>query len=152
MGVLTGLPVVHIDHIHWQAGWVELSPAEKTRLCHEVEARDAWMFEGGHSKTWETRWARADMVIWLDRPVGLRFWRILRRSLRWHGQARPDLPEGCPERFGRETLPFWHYVWATRTKGRDNILRLLTTASPEKSVMHLQTDSQIAAFLAGFAK
>lgn len=47
MGAGTGLPVVHIDHIHWQTGWVERSHEEKTRLCREVEAAEAWVFEGG---------------------------------------------------------------------------------------------------------
>lgn len=37
LGARTGLPVVHIDTIHWQPGWVERSFNEKTRLCHEVE-------------------------------------------------------------------------------------------------------------------
>ncbi len=63
LGERTGLPVVHIDTIHWQPGWIERSPDEKTRLCLEVEARDRWIFEGGHSTTWENRVARADLQI-----------------------------------------------------------------------------------------
>lgn len=53
LGQRTGLPVIHIDTIHWQPGWVERSFDEKTRLCREVEARDQWIFEGGHSATWD---------------------------------------------------------------------------------------------------
>ena len=29
LGQLTGIPVVHIDTIHWQPGWVERSAAER---------------------------------------------------------------------------------------------------------------------------
>lgn len=47
IGALTGLPVVHIDHIHWTSGWVERPREEKTRLCGEVHARKSWIFEGG---------------------------------------------------------------------------------------------------------
>ena len=72
VGTRLGLPVVHIDHIHWQEGWVERSRDDKTRMCLEAEAGAAWVFEGGHSVTWDNRMARADMVIWLDRPVALR--------------------------------------------------------------------------------
>ncbi len=53
------------------------------------------------------------MLIWLDLPVVLRFWRILRRTVVQQGRQRPDLPEGCREGFHRETLPFWHFVWRT---------------------------------------
>ncbi|WP_349775075.1 AAA family ATPase [Frigidibacter sp. SD6-1] len=34
LGQRTGLPVIHIDHIHWQPGWIERSSDEKTRLCN----------------------------------------------------------------------------------------------------------------------
>lgn len=63
IGEITRLPVVHIDTIHYRPGWVERSKAEKTVLCLEVEAGERWVFEGGHSATWENRRARADLVI-----------------------------------------------------------------------------------------
>ena len=92
----TGLPAIHIDQIHWQAGWVERSHAEKTRLCHEAEQRSRWVFEGGHSATWPTRLARADMLIWLDLPVGLRLWRGVPRALLGGGQTRPAMADELP--------------------------------------------------------
>lgn len=55
LGDITGLPVVHIDTIHWMPGWQERPRTEKTRLCEEVHARDQWIFEGGHSITWPSR-------------------------------------------------------------------------------------------------
>lgn len=36
LGQRTGLPVVHIDTIHWQPGWIERSRDEKTQLCLDV--------------------------------------------------------------------------------------------------------------------
>jgi adenylate kinase family enzyme len=81
LGERTGLPVVHIDHIHWQAGWIERDKEDKDRLTREVHARDAWIFEGGHSRTYDDRMARADTLIWLDMPVWLRLWRVLRRTV-----------------------------------------------------------------------
>jgi len=44
LGEKTGLPVIHIDKIHWQPGWVERSKAEKTRLCQEAERQERWIF------------------------------------------------------------------------------------------------------------
>lgn len=150
LGALTGLPVVHIDHIHWQSGWVERPRAEKTRLCHEVEAREVWIFEGGHSETWPNRLARAEMLIWLDLPVGLRLWRVLKRTVRWHGRARPDLPEGCPEGFHRETLPFLRFIWRTRHAARDRMERLAAGAPPEKPVIRLRSAAEARRFLAAW--
>lgn len=152
LGVQTGLPVHHMDHIHWMSGWVERTQAEKTRLAHQVEAQEHWIFEGGHSATYASRAARADLILWLDVPVARRAWRVLRRSLLGQGRARPDLPEGCPERFGPETLPFWHYIWRTRRSGRDRIARMAAAAPPGTRVLRLTSLAEVRRFLATLPK
>lgn len=43
--------------------------AEKHAMAHEIEQRDAWVFE---SSTYATRAARANTLIWLDVPMILR--------------------------------------------------------------------------------
>lgn len=150
LGRRTGLPVVHIDHIHWQSGWVERDRACKTRLCHEAEAREAWIFEGGHSATWANRLARADLLIWLDLPLWLRFWRVLARTVRWYGRSRPDLPEGCNERFGRNSLEFWAFIWRTRHSSRAAMARLAAGAG--KPVVRLRSPREVRRWLEGFGK
>lgn len=147
LGRKTGLPVVHIDHIHWQPGWVERPRDDKTRLCHAVEAREEWIFEGGHSATWANRLARAEMLIWLDLPLPLRLWRVVKRTALWHGRNRPDLPQGCPEGFHRETLPFWRYIWRTRRSGRANIQRLWGSAPEGKAKVRLTSRAEVRRFL-----
>jgi len=69
---LTGLPVHHMDHIHYRAGWAGRSPEQKSALTHAVHAGERWIFEGGHSRTYPERIRRADTFVWLDLPVGLR--------------------------------------------------------------------------------
>lgn len=147
LGQRTDLPVHHMDHIHWMPGWVERPHAEKTRLALQVEAQETWIFEGGHSVTYASRAARADLILWLDVPLRLRVWRILRRSLLHRGQTRPDLPEGCPERFGPETLPFWRYVWTSRRTGRDRIARMVADAPPVTRVIRLTSLAEVRRFL-----
>ncbi|AMY70194.1 AAA family ATPase [Frigidibacter mobilis] len=150
LGRKTGLPVVHIDHIHWMPGWIERPRDEKTRLCHEVEAREAWIFEGGHSATWGNRLARADMLVWLDVPLPLRLWRVVKRTALWQGRNRPDLPEGCPEGFHRETLPFWRFIWRTRHSARTNIQRLWDSAPADKARVRLASRAEVRRFLDSF--
>ncbi len=147
LGEKTGLPVYHMDHIHWQAGWIERSPEEKTRACHAVEAQDRWIFEGGHSRTWANRAARAEAIIWLDLPLWLRFWRVLRRTAIWHGRTRPDLPEGCPEGFNKETLPFWAFIWRTRHRSRAAMARLTDTHQGRIVVIRLRSGAEARALV-----
>lgn len=146
MGRITKLPVVHIDHIHWQAGWVERSREEKTRLCREVHARDVWIFEGGHSVTWPERMARADTLIWIDAPLWLRYWRVLRRTFVNYGRTRPDLPDGCPEQINWE---FLRWIWDTRNSARRRMRAILADPPPHLTCHYLRGPGPARAFLRG---
>jgi adenylate kinase family enzyme len=145
----TGLPAIHVDKIHWQPGWVERSTSEKTRLCMEAEQGERWVFEGGHSATWPSRLARADMVVWIDLPVALRIRRVIWRSLSSWRQNRPDMADGCQERL-RMLPEFLHYIWRTRNSARAKIGRLLATSSNGVEVVHLRSVGEVDAFVRGF--
>lgn len=147
MGDITGLPVVHIDHIHWQPGWIERSSAEKDRLTRAAHANEEWIFEGGHFRTFDERLARADTFIWLDFSVWRRLWRVMVRTLRDLGKTRPDLPENCPERINLETLKFAHFIWTTRNRWRDKIAGVCISPPPGVTCHHFTNIQQIAAFL-----
>lgn len=147
LGQCTGLPVVHIDTIHWQPGWVERTWDEKTRLCLEVEACDKWIFEGGHSATWDNRVARADLLIWIDRSAPLRFLRVLLRALLHRGSSRPDLPENCPELLAN--LPeFFAFMWRTKKSARAKMQHLVATSPAACRVVHLRSNRDTRIFLA----
>ena len=139
------LPVIHADQLHWKPGWVERSQEEKLPLFVKAAMREAWVFDGNHSRSTELRLNRADTIIWLDLPVGLRLWRVGRRVLRWHGRTRPDLPEGCPEQFDAE---FLRYIWRTRRSGRAKCAALAERARPDQTVQHLRAPREIRAYLA----
>ena len=147
IGERTGLPVFHMDLIHWQGHWVERTKAEKIPLAQAVEAQDEWVFEGGLSGTYESRLARADTLIWLDLPVGLRLWRVTKRLFRYLGKARPDLPPGCRERLHPETLRFYRFIWQTRHDSRAKIAKLLAEADEGLMVAHLRSPSEVQAWL-----
>lgn len=120
-GAATGLPVHHMDHIHWQAGWVARSRAQRKDMALAIEAQDRWIFEGGFSTTYDNRAARADTLIWLDVPVAVRLWRVTWRTVKSYGRNRPDIPQGCAERLGADTIAFYHWIWRTRESGRQRI-------------------------------
>lgn len=146
LGGQMGLPVHHMDLIHWKEDWVERPQAEKIPLAKAVEAGETWVFEGGLSATYESRMSRADMLIWLDLPVGLRLWRVTKRLFRYLGQARPDLPDGCVERLHVDTLAFYYFIWQTRHSARTKVLRLIEGAHAGLEVVHLRRRSDVRAF------
>lgn len=103
-----GLPLVHMDQLGWQAGWVETDKAELHARLAEAVAGERWLIEGNYGSVLAPRLERADTVIYLDFPIRLCLWRLMRRILTLRGQSRPDMPEGCPERF--DAAFFWYVM------------------------------------------
>jgi adenylate kinase family enzyme len=145
VGAATGLPVVHMDKIHWMPGWQERPVEDKAAMARAEELKDEWVFEGGFSRSWPHRLGRCDTLIWLDLPLSLRAWRVFKRTIRDYGRTRPDLPENCPEQFSGE---FWGWIWKTRKTGRIKIGALVSTATAETKVYHLKTPQEVNAFIA----
>lgn len=144
LGDLTGLPVVHVDRIHHLPGWKPRQRDEKIAMALESHARPEWIFEGGLSATYMERLARADVLIVLDFPLWLRCWRVFKRTLLYYGRTRPDMADGCPERFEAE---FWRWIWDTRHSGRRGILALIERAGPNTDVVVLRSASQVRRWL-----
>lgn len=147
LGTKLDLPVYHIDHIHWQSGWIERTRAEKTKLCREVHAKDTWIFEGGHSSTWAERLERADTLIWLDLPWWIRTVSVLCREAKSQGQSRVDMPDGCPARFDARFVEFLQYMWKTRQSSRQKAQRFYDDAAPSKECYRFSWRWQVNRFV-----
>jgi len=152
LGERTGLPVHHMDKIHWEAGWIQRSTEAKDLLTREVHMQDRWIFEGGHSRTYAERIARADTYIWLDVPVHLRIFRVLRRLALYYGQSRPDLPEGCPERLSWQMVDFLRYIWRTRNTARKKLEELYSSPPPHVTCYRFTTLQEVRHFLDGLSE
>lgn len=129
-----GLPLVHMDQLGWQAGWAETEKSELHARLADAVAQEQWLIEGNYGSTLAPRLERADTVIYLDFPIRLCLWRLARRIAIHRGQSRPDMPEGCPERF--DAAFFWYVMnWNTGPRPRteehiapyaDKVIRLRT--------------------------
>lgn len=102
-----GLALFHMDQLNWKPGWVESSKDEIRRKLTAITAADRWIIDGTYGGTLSERLARADQVIYLDYPISLCVRRLLTRISTYRGRARPDMTEGCPERFD---LAFLFYL------------------------------------------
>ena len=99
LGARLGLPVFHMDKLNWQPGWVESSKDEINARLDAIVKTDRWLIDGNYGGTLPVRLARADTVIYLDYPISLCTARLFRRLWIYRGRTRPDMTEGCPERF-----------------------------------------------------
>jgi hypothetical protein len=81
-------------------------------------------------------------------PTWKCLWRVALRVRKYNGKPRPDMPEGCNERWD---WVFMHYVAVFNTVKRPKILAKLKVISASKTVLILKTDREIKDYLAGFA-
>ena len=116
-----GLPLHHLDRMFWLPGWVERDRDEGRAELANVLAQDCWIIDGNYGSTLPLRIACADTVVWLDYPTALCLGRALRRWWMYRGHSRPDMTEGCPERFDLEFLVYlmrWNSGPRIRTEAR----------------------------------
>lgn len=121
LGDKLGLPVYHMDQLNWRPGWVESSKDEILERLAGIISTDRWLIDGTYGGTLGVRLERADTVIYLDYPIRLCIARLLRRIWTYRGRTRPDMTEGCPERFDLGFLIYllrWNSGPRIRTEAR----------------------------------
>lgn len=98
------VPVLHLDRVHWLPGWGERTLEDERALVRGfMGSHDGWVIEGGYSNVeFERRLEEADQIFILLAPRLVRLWRVGCRWLRFRGDARPDMTEGCPEKIDVE--------------------------------------------------
>ena len=125
----TNLPVVHLDKLFWSEGWVYIPREEFNTLLREELKKDKWIIDGNYDRTLEERINRCDTVIYLDYPRRTCFLGVFKRVLLNYGKVRPDMAEGCPEKFD---LEFMKWIWNFNKNHRDKLYRILNKQKNKK--------------------
>ena len=121
----TGLPLIYLDMLYWNADKTTISRDEFDRRLDAVLNTDRWIIDGNYNRTMEKRIRQCDAVFFLDYPLSVCLDGI---RARMH-QPRPDMPWIETE----EDPEFIDFVKAFATESRPNILTLLEQYS-EKSI------------------
>jgi adenylate kinase family enzyme len=144
IGERVGLPVVHLDALYWNAGWVPTEVGQFRERIAEAAAGDAWVIEGNYTRHLDLRLPRAQAVIWLDLPRYVYFPRSVWRSIRNLGRERSDVGRGCPERF--ELSFFRDWVWTYPTRSRAKHAQLLANLPAGTNGVILRSAVEVAKF------
>lgn len=144
LGEVTGLPVVHLDKLYWHAGWVKTPADEWQAIVRSELEKPEWIMDGNFGGTRPMRLAACDTVIFLDLPRWLCMYRIVKRTITYRKGTRPDMAEGCHERFD---LRFMLWVWNYPNSGRRRVVNELETLT-DKKIITLRTSAEVADFLA----
>lgn len=146
LGQLTNLEVIHLDQYYWKPNWTESTPVEWRKTVEKLAEKPQWVMDGNYGGTMDLRIPKADTIIYLDYPTLKCLWRITQRTLKYKGQNRPDMPEGCHERFD---LEFYHYVATYNLVRRKKLLEIINSFKKEKQIFVFKNDQETDAYLQG---
>lgn len=143
LGSITGLPVIHLDREYWRPGWEETPREEWAIRVAEMLGGERWIMDGNFGGTRKIRMWAADTIIFLDLPRCVCLYRILKRTVKYYGRSRPDMTDGCNERFD---IKFLGWVWSYKNRSRKRLLAELDSIG-DKRVIILKNQRQVSEFL-----
>ncbi len=139
----TNIELIHLDKLHWKPNWGEPSKDEWQKAVESLLKKDAWVMDGNFGGTMDIRMAACDTVIFFDLPRALCVWQAFKRYLFYRKRTRPDMGEGCDERFDVKFLK-WIWDYPARTKPR--VEELLKRFENEKTIIRFRAKQDIEKF------
>ena len=149
-----GLRVIELDALFWGRDWQPV-PLELFRHRVERETRDdGWIVVGNYGQVRDIVWPNADTLIWLDLPLSLVMWRLVRRTVRRAASKEELWGTGNRETFrnsflSRQSILLW--ALKTHRRNRQKYAVECEGLAREKRVIRLQNKRQIERFVTAAA-
>lgn len=119
--------VLHFDTVQFLPGWEVRDFESKTRITEDfLDTHDSWVIDGNYSKLfYERRMSEADVIILLLFNRFSCLHRAYRRYRKYANIVRPDMAEGCKEKFDAAFIKW--ILWDGRRKtARDRYKRVIS--------------------------
>lgn len=141
IALLVDAPLFGLDEIVWKPGWKKAGPDERRSKELALCAHPSWVIDGVSRLARES----ADMIVFLDYPRRISFWRCAKRNWRYLFRSRPGLPPGCPEILIVPTLA--RIIGRFPTTVRPALLAELEAWKGQKTLVHIQSEAERSAFM-----
>lgn len=128
------IPILHLDTVHHLPMWQERDRNSEIEIVDEFLASNkSWVIDGNYSKVcFEKRMETADRIIYLCFGRLSCFFRAYRRYRKYKNTSRPDMTEGCQEKFDREFITW--LLFTGRKKKRRRRFDEVEERYPDKTI------------------
>ena len=146
----TGLRVVELDALFWGRDWQPV-PLDLFRHRVERETRDdGWIVVGNYAQVRDLVWPSADTLVWLDLPLSLVMWRLVRRTLQRAASREELWGTGNRESFrnaflSRQSILLW--ALKTHRRNREKFTLECAFLAKEKQVVRLKSTREVERFV-----
>lgn len=144
LGEKLKIDVYHLDSLFWKPNWVGVPKDEQRKIQNELVKKENWIIDGNYGGTMDIRLNAADTIIFLDISRIICVFRVFKRILQYRNRTRPDMSEGCEERF---SFKFFKWIWEYPKTKRPSILERLKQLLNDKEVIILKSPKEVHRFL-----
>ena len=136
LAFILGCKHIELDSLFWEANWAQATADIFRERVAESLSGDSWVVDGNYSKVRDLTWGKADTLIWLDYPLLLTLWRLLRRTWRrvvsnellWNGNR-----ERWKHQFTRDSL----FLWALKSYRKQHCQYPILFRQPEYAQLNI---------------
>lgn len=138
------IDVYHLDALFWKPNWEAVPKYEQIKVQNDLVQKDEWIMDGNYGGTMDIRLNAADTIIFLDIHRTICVYRAFKRIWHYRNKTRPDMGEGCEERFD---LDFFKWIWAYPKTQRPKILKKIQVLSVHKEIIILKSPKEVQRFI-----
>ncbi|MBR5873979.1 MAG: DNA topology modulation protein [Oscillospiraceae bacterium] len=104
IGEKYGIPVLFLDTVYHMAGWQVRPNEECIQIVSDFMAKNhSWVIDGNYKSILQAeRFEQADRILFFNIDRFTCFRQAFGRYLKYRGKSRPDMTEGCNEKFDLE--------------------------------------------------
>lgn len=144
------VPRIEMDALFWQPNWTQTPREEFFKSLQQAISGERWVLDGNYNKTLNIKWARAQMVVWLDLPFLTILGRVFRRSVRL-SISKEELWAGNTESFrnaffSRNSIILWSIGQFRRNRARYSSA-ISNPANAHIKFVRLRSPQQVNEFL-----
>jgi adenylate kinase family enzyme len=138
-----GLRMIEIDALHHGPNWESCGADVLRERVTAATEGDGWVTDSlYHSMLGDLVVRRADVLVWLDLPIPLVMWRLVRRTY-VRGRDRTELWNGNVEPGWRESIPY--LIWPALRSAFAN-RRGYPSRCADVRMVRLRSDREVRAF------
>ena len=147
LGDTLNIEVHHLDTYYWRPGWMVAPLEDFISAQKEILRYDKWIMEGNYSHSFKLRSELADTIIYLEPPLRVCLYRVIKRWLSYLGKTRPDMGKGCNEKLDWQFVKFIMTTYFSRRKEMKIKLADIQKRDPEKVIVILKSKPDIEGYL-----
>jgi adenylate kinase family enzyme len=147
---IAGLPYISVDDLTWEPGWIKVPFDDQRALFKSICEGEEWILDNAYGHWIEIPLERAELIVALDYPRWVSFYRLVARSIARLLDKRTVCNgnrESLRLMFSRESILLWHVTSFKRKRAK--IRQWLKEGRP---MVCLRSVRETEAWIAGLNK